>query len=354
MNPSQPAFTMSYQPDYNTIFYSQQPSSQPQRKLSQEHKHLHLKTNSTGTRGLSNSPERKNSPLLNLEAASWRPVQYNENPSPGVMMNQFFEGNSTDVTHSSIHTESMNNHQGQPVQLCEHLDLINFKLKPCTKNCQHNHKHCPFYHNNKDRKRSGYFYSSDMCENTERGEMCLLGDICTKSHNRVEQLYRPEKYKTKFCSFYPHNISNCEYGAFCSFAHTEAEINIDLIHNLEFDEDFYIFYFKTVWCPFNLAHHDRSLCVYAHNWQDYRRKPQQVCYENVPCPKWKSTDFIGNYDDGCPEGSNCQKCHGWKENEYHPLNYKTKLCPTGRNCQKGSDCPHFHANKDKRFTIFFF
>lgn len=87
-----------------------------------------------------------------------------------------------------------------------------------------------------------------------------------RSHNRVEQLYRPDKYKTKFCSYYPNNIEKCEYGAYCSFAHSESDIVIDLIHNYEYDLEFYLFHYKTVWCPFNLAKHEKSLCVYAHNW----------------------------------------------------------------------------------------
>ena len=244
--------------------------------------------------------------------------------------------------------------QTKTQQLIEHLDLNHFKLHPCTKSAQHNHKHCPFFHNHKDRKRNGNFYSADLCENIEKNEICRLGDFCTKSHNRVEQLYREEKYKTKFCSFYPNNIHKCEYGNYCSFAHHENDIIIELIHNFEYDDDFYMFHFKTVWCPFNLTQHDKGLCVYAHNWQDFRRKPNIYEYEPVPCQNWRSNDFIFNYEEGCSNSYKCTKCHGWKENEYHPLNYKTKICPNGRSCQKGSDCPHFHTNKDKRFTIFFF
>ena len=86
------------------------------------------------------------------------------------------------------------------------------------------------------------------------------------AHNRVEQLYRPEKYKKKFCSKYPDNLDKCEYGDFCSFAHSEEDILIDLIHNYPYDEDFFMFVFKTEWCPFNLTKHDKSQCVYAHNW----------------------------------------------------------------------------------------
>ena len=79
---------------------------------------------------------------------------------------------------------------------------------------------------------------------------------------------------------YPNNLKNCEYETFCSFAHSENDIVIELIHNLEYDDDFYMFYFKSVWCPFNLTQHDKALCVYAHNWQDYRRKPNIYIYEN--------------------------------------------------------------------------
>jgi len=264
---------------------------------------------------------------------------------------QFTEGaptfDSTDVTHSCIATEPLAMAHHYP--LMEHLDLNNFKTKACPINTQHNHKHCPFFHNGKDRKRPGFFYSADLCEFAEKDSMiCPNGDACPKAHNRVEQLYRPEKYKTKFCTFYPNNLDKCEYGNFCSFAHSETDIAIDLIHNYEYDEDFYMFHFKTVWCPFNLTQHDKALCVYAHNWQDYRRKPHLHSYEPTPCPNWKSTDFILNYEDGCPFKEKCNKCHGWKEHEYHPLNYKVKPCPAGKSCQKGRDCPHYHNPRERR------
>jgi len=237
----------------------------------------------------------------------------------------------------------------QNFPLIEHLDLNNFKTKACPINTQHNHKHCPFYHNAKDRKRPGFFYSADLCEFAEKDSLiCPNGDNCLKAHNRVEQLYRPEKYKSKFCTFYPHNLEKCEYGTFCSFAHSENDIVIELIHNYEYDEDFYMFHFKTVWCPFNLTQHDKALCVYAHNWQDYRRKPNLHHYDPNPCCNWKSTDFILNYEDGCPFKEKCNKCHGWKEHEYHPLNYKARPCPATKNCQKGRDCPYYHHSRERR------
>lgn len=39
-------------------------------------------------------------------------------------------------------------------------------------------------------------------------------------------------------------------------------------------------------------------------------------------------------------------CHGWKELEYHPLNYRTKKCPLS-NCKKG-ECHYYHTEKEKR------
>lgn len=254
---------------------------------------------------------------------------------------------STDVTHSSVQSESISGYLGTVI--IEHLDLANFKVKSCLLNTQHNHKHCPYYHNAKDRKRIGLFYSSDLCEFAEKEILlCPAGDSCLKAHNRVEQLYRPDKYKSKFCTFYPNNLEKCEYGHFCSFAHSETDIVIELIHNYEYDDDFYMFHFKTIWCPFNLTQHDKALCVYSHNWQDYRRRPDHNSYEPTPCSNWKSTDFILNYEDGCPFKEKCSKCHGWKEHEYHPLNYKVKPCPAGKNCQKGRDCPHYHIPREKR------
>lgn len=249
-------------------------------------------------------------------------------------------------TQSSFKVESIYNpYKLNPEIVIEHLDLDNFKASPCMLNYAHNHKHCPFFHNIKDRKRAGKFYISELCENCDN---CSNGDNCLKSHNRVEQLYRPEKYKTKFCSFYPNNLDKCDYGIYCSFAHSEADIVVDLIHNYEYDKDFFMFIFKTVWCPFNLIVHDRALCVYAHNYQDFRRKPSLTFYQPLACPNWKTSEFICNYEDACPNHYNCDKSHGWKESEYHPLIYKTRVCPNLNKCGKSLDCPYYHTAQDQR------
>jgi hypothetical protein len=120
-----------------------------------------------------------------------------------------------------------------------------------------------------------------MCNYIKLDQKCPDGDACLFAHSFVEEHYNYQKYKKQFCSHFPHSISECPYGDFCSYAHSEEEILATLIHNYAEDEDFYMFYYKTEFCPFNLTEHDKSKCVYAHNWQDYRRKPDVYSYEPI-------------------------------------------------------------------------
>lgn len=90
-----------------------------------------------------------------------------------------------------------------------------------------------------------------MCEFILKKKQCPQGDSCTFAHNRTEEFYHPDKYKAKFCASYTNKTGQCEYGDFCTFAHSDHEISIDLIDRLDRDDDFYLFHFKTVWCPYN-------------------------------------------------------------------------------------------------------
>jgi hypothetical protein len=99
-----------------------------------------------------------------------------------------------------------------------------------------------------------------------------------------------------------------------------------MISGMERDANFYMYYFKTEWCPQN-GEHNKAQCVYAHNWQDFRRKPHLFDYDSqMLCENWKSGTFIGCYEEGCPLQGFCGKCHGWKESQYHPRNYKVYMC----------------------------
>lgn len=123
-----------------------------------------------------------------------------------------------------------------------------FKTQPCTIQTQHNPKRCYYFHEAKDRRRPLGTYTSMLCDNMNN---CTLGDNCPRTHNTVEDFYHPEKYKSKFCQNYPHNIPACKFGDMCAFAHHEDELSIDYLHRMERDIDFYLFHFKTVWCPYS-------------------------------------------------------------------------------------------------------
>jgi len=212
---------------------------------------------------------------------------------------------------------------GKSIEAICFLDLKTFKVKQCTAGSNHNPKKCLNYHDYKrDRRRAIGSYSSETCIHTSKSGECQFGDSCVRSHNRVEEFYHPEKYKVKFCSTYPNDTESCEYGQFCSFAHHTDEITIDMIDDMDRDDDFYMFHFKTVWCPYTEKKHARDECVYAHNWQDFRRKPQKFPYSQEQCPQWHSRTFIQVYGDGCQNEFLCPFSHGWKEQEYHPKNYK--------------------------------
>ena len=134
-------------------------------------------------------------------------------------------------------------------------------------------------------------YSPDFCKTKCCDVKCKL------SHSKCERLYHIEKYKSKFCTKY---ASECDYREWCSFAHSDQDIKTPLIHKMPRDREFYMFYFKTEWCPFN-HEHNKAQCVYAHNWQDFRRKPHLFDYSaSELCEKWQSGTFITHYKEGCP------------------------------------------------------
>jgi hypothetical protein len=51
----------------------------------------------------------------------------------------------------------------------------------------------------------------------------------------VERLYHEEKYKSKFCTKYPKKLKLCDYGDYCSFAHSPSDLKTRIIHTMEKD-----------------------------------------------------------------------------------------------------------------------
>ena len=138
-----------------------------------------------------------------------------------------------------------------------YLDLTTFKTEKCTLNASDNHnvKKCPYYHDaTKDCRRKLGTYRSELCpkifKSKKKEKVCEEGDLCPYAHNNVERFYHPEMFKAKFCGSYTSGSRICEYGDFCAFAHNDSEISIDLIERFERDADFYMFHFKTTWCPY--------------------------------------------------------------------------------------------------------
>lgn len=226
----------------------------------------------------------------------------------------------------------------------EPIDLDTFKVFPCTLKELHNHKRCIFYHSPNDRRRAGTFYSSERCSQFQKSGYCPQEDACPKCHNIIEQLYHSDKYKKRMC----HDLVTqkyCEYGDYCCFAHSEPELKVELLHEMVKDINFYVWKFKTEWCPF-IHQHNKSICVYAHNWQDFKRNPMN--YSAQPCPNWKYDKYVTVYEEGCINGFGCGFSHGWKEALFHPSVYKTTPCPEMTKCHKGPDCPYYHSMSDIR------
>lgn len=224
----------------------------------------------------------------------------------------------------------------------EFVDLGTFKTLPCKFKMVHDHKQCVYYHSNSDRRRIPVFYSAERCAPFQKWKHCIQGDNCLNCHNAVEQLYHPSKYKKRMC----HELlvkKECGYGNYCCFAHSQLELKIELLHEMVKDENFYMWKFKTEWCPFK-HEHNKSICVYAHNWQDYRRIP--INYSPQSCPNWKYKKYVTIYEQGCINGFSCSFSHGWKEARFHPLVYKTMFCTEISKCHKGPDCPFYHSMAD--------
>ena len=214
-----------------------------------------------------------------------------------------------------------------------------YKVFPCIQTTDHSIL-CTLFHNYQDRRRFPLTYSSQICSYNGTN-LCPNGDFCFKAHNKMEKLYHPEKYKTRFCNEKP----ICKHGILCCYAHSDEELNAEILHKRVHDEGFYMYLFKTVWCPFNYGH-NKAFCEYAHNWQDFRRRLDAFKYRNLPCPNWNKNGFIRSYSEGCPYGAMCSYSHGWMELHYHPNSYRCMMCMAKEHLIK--HCYMFHSQLEMR------
>lgn len=84
---------------------------------------------------------------------------------------------------------------------------------------------------------------------------------------------------------------------------------------------FYMYRYKTAYCPQKNVKHDWSQCIYAHRPQDFRRQPDQYVYFPDDCK-----NFSSEQEESCPLGFKCKFAHSTYERLYHPLKYKTNPC----------------------------
>ena len=105
---------------------------------------------------------------------------------------------------------------------------------------------------------------------------------------------------------------------------------------------FYMFKYKSCWCPNRNQSHDSKSCIYAHHMRDFRRPPEIFKYSTEDCETMKN-------DKGweqCPRGLLCNKCHTTVERLYHPDKYKRIYCDQNR-CNKSEICAFFHKAQEK-------
>lgn len=234
--------------------------------------------------------------------------------------------------------------EASPINM--HLDLSIFKTQPCKDNSPHEIKKCIYYHFKSEKRRplTRFVYSKTLCTKKQK----CTSDSCAYAHNFIEQIYHPDNYKKKYCKDFIER-ANCKFGIYCALAHSDMELKIKPLHLMRIDRDFLLFHFKSEFCPFSKIEHDRFKCVYAHNWQDYKR-PYNMSLKPVPCKNWDKEKEIIVYEEGCHQGNNCEYCHGWKECEYHYLNFKKYDCKKGALCERKEVCSFKHNESEGNDT----
>jgi len=230
-----------------------------------------------------------------------------------------------------------------------HLDLSLFKTHRCPSNHPHDAKKCFYYHFPSERRRSlcQVYYQKNLCP----GKSDCNNEHCPFAHNFVEQIYHADSYKKRYCKDFIEK-GRCKYDAYCAMAHSDMELKITPLHLLPVDKNFLLFRFKSEFCPFSKISHDRFKCVYAHNWQDYKR-PYNSSIQPTLCKNWDKNKEILEYEQGCDRSFHCNFSHGWKEVEYHFLNFKRQPCKMGLECDRREICSFLHDNEEmEKDTIF--
>lgn len=127
----------------------------------------------------------------------------------------------------------------------------------------------------------------------------------------------------------------------------------DAESNKNLTEEFFMYEFKTLWCPKG-SQHNWQTCSYAHNYQDARRRVE-IGYGPKPCPEWNQTkeEHTTEYAKRCKMGLRCPYAHGHKEQLYHPDYFRTVACrdqtkKKADRCERVNMCAFFHHGGQQR------
>ena len=111
---------------------------------------------------------------------------------------------------------------------------------------------------------------------------------------------------------------------------------------------FYMYRFKTVYCPNIKVKHNWNTCIYAHWIYDYRRPPDSYHYIAEICPLVEP-----NRGGVCKDGEKCGYSHTCLEKMYHPSRYKSFPCDSiGKGpCPRKTLCPYYHTPQEQRNPV---
>ena len=204
-------------------------------------------------------------------------------------------------------------------------------------------------------------------------KFCTHKKNCPFSHNKKEIIYHPLIYKKIKCLL----LDSCKEKN-CPFFHSKNEMNtdldfendkniIDLVENLKTyesmknnennvyaNENFFFssklpnefnpFTFKKQKCPLGkICKLGINFCLNYHQIYEDRIR-NFVTYENILCPKIfdQNGNIKSNAD--CNEKDNCKFCHSIFEFNFHPENYKKKMCD--KTCKNRLFCPFLHEGEN--------
>jgi hypothetical protein len=154
----------------------------------------------------------------------------------------------------------------------------------------------------------------------------------------------------------PNYLCNVGVSTMAGMSSGGPRILSDLLGRMSPDE---LGKFRTTWCT-KRYEHDHDLCGFAHidvNGGWLRRNPMKHLYKKEMC---KFVTPIGNdmigpgtfFLNECPSGLVCDHAHSVEEINYHPLNYKNRVCTSLYSryggCRLGDVCPNAHPPDSNR------